>query len=315
MGGQSSSQQQQQTTTQPWAPTQGGLQDIISQIQGQMGNTGITPTETNAFNQLSANAAGGNPYAGQIAGYASNLLNGGGANAQAGNVSNALSTYQNQLAPWAQNIGDPSQNPALRAMLDTIRNDTSNSINSQFAGAGRDLSGINQQALARGIAQGEAPTLLNAQTQGLNAAGNLYNAGNTTAGILGQMNQTGLGNQGVGIDAAVQALQAGNYGPVHQLLIEAQRRGLPISNIGQLAQLLVPIAGLGGQSNSTASGTQQMSGAQQFATIAGGIGKLFGGGGGGGGMGSMFSMGGGAGAGGGAAAGAGGDELAAMALL
>ncbi len=55
---------------------------------------------------------------------------------------------------------------------------------------------------------------------------------------------------------------------------EAARRGIPVQALGLLAQIGIPIAGLGGQSSGTSTGTQQMSGAQQFATIAGGIGSM-----------------------------------------
>jgi len=278
MGGTSQQSQQSQTVSQPWQPAQGGLLNLINQIQGQMGNTGINPTEAGAFNQLQTNANAGNPYAGQIGGYANNLLGGGGANAQAGNVGDAYATLKGQLMPWASGaMGDPANNPALRQMLDVIGADTRNSINSQFAGAGRDLSGMNQQAIARGLAQGEAPVLLNAQQMGLGAANNLYNAGNTTSGILSGMNQTGLANQGVGVSAADQALQARNWGANQTLNIQQLMKSLPVNSIGALAQLLVPIAGLGGQTNSNASGSQTMSGAQQFGLLAGGLGSLFGG--------------------------------------
>jgi hypothetical protein len=274
MGGQSSQQQQSQTISQPWQPTQGALGGVIGQLGGAIPNTALNSSETGAFNTLLNNAAQGNPFAGGINSYVNSALAGGGANAQAGNVNNALSTYQNQLSPWVNNIGDPSQNPALRSMLDTILSDTTNSVNQQFAGAGRDLSGMNQQALARGIAQGEAPTLLNAQTQGLNAAGNLYNAGNTTAGILSGMNQQGFANQGTGLANSQAAIDANNYGPQQTLNLQNMIRGLPLQNLQQIAQLLVPIASLGGQTNSTSSGTQNMSGAQQFGLISGGIGSL-----------------------------------------
>jgi len=276
MGGTSSSQQQSQTISQPWAPAQPGLNNIIGQIGGQLGNTGVNATEQNAFNQLQTAANQGNPFAAPITSYASNLLSGGGANNQAGNLQSAYDAYKTALGPWASGaMADPSQNPALAAALQTINADTTNSINQQFAGAGRDLSGLNQQAIARGLAQGEAPLLLNAQQQGLTAAGNLYNAGNTTSGLLSGLNQQALANQGVGVPAAEQALEAQQYGPTQTLGIQSMLRNLPVSSIGQLAQLLVPIAGLGGQTNSTSSGTQTMSGAQQFGLIAGGLGSLF----------------------------------------
>src|SRR5882762_5900507 len=279
MGGTSSQEQQSQTVSQPWQPAQGGLLNLINQIQGQAGNTGINPTEQNAFGQLQSNAQGGYPYAGQLNSYVANLLGGGGANAQAGNVSGNLANYQNTLQPWASGaMGDPANNPALAQLLQTIRSDTTGAINQQFAGAGRDLSGMNQQAIARGLAQGEAPALLNAQQMGLSAAGSLYGAGNTTAGILSGLNQQGLANQGVGTAGIDQLLAAQNYTPQQTLAIQQAMRNLPIQNIGSLAQLLVPIAGLGGQTNSNASGSQTMSGAQQFGLLAGGLGSLFGGG-------------------------------------
>lgn len=272
MGGTSTGTQQQQTqgqtVSQPWAPTQGALQGILGQINGQIGNTTPTSTENNAFGQLASNANAGNPYAPQIGANATNLLNGGGANNFAAPTQAGYNQYSQQVMPWANgSMGDPSQNPALRSMLDTIRSDTSNQINGQFAAAGRDMSGLNQQALARGIAQGEAPVLLNAQTQGLNTAQNLYNAGNSTQGILAQLNQTSLGNQQAGVQGATDALSAQNYGPNQQLAVAAAQRNLPLSNIANINSLLLPIAGLGGQTNSTGSSTgntsQTMSGAQQ----------------------------------------------------
>jgi len=70
------------------------LQSILGQIGTGLDNTGLTAAETGALNTLQGNAAQGNPYAGQIGGYAQSLLNGGGANAQAGNVQGNLGTLQ-----------------------------------------------------------------------------------------------------------------------------------------------------------------------------------------------------------------------------
>jgi hypothetical protein len=115
-------------------------------------------------------------------------------------------------------------------MLDVIQNDVGNSVNSQFAAAGRDMSGANQQAYGRGIAQGYAPALMQAQQQGLQSAQDLYNAGNTTAGLLTGLNQTGLQNQGQGVDASTSALQARDSGANQLLNIGQQQRALPVSN-------------------------------------------------------------------------------------
>ena len=277
MGGQSSSTQTQQSQTAPWAATQPMLQSILGQIGTGLNNTGLTSAETGALNTLQGNAARGNPYAGQIGDYATSLLGGGGANAQAGNVQGNLSTLQGQLMPYANGsmIGN---NPALDAQLAQIRTDVGDSVNSQFAAAGRDFSGANQMAYGRGVAAGEAPVIAAQYNQDVanrfNAANALYNAGNTTAGTLSGMQQNYLANQGQGVTAAQSALDAQNYGANATLAEEAQRRGIPVQALSLLAQIGVPIAGLGSQSNGTTQGTQEMSGADQFSKIAGGIGSL-----------------------------------------
>ena len=279
MGGQSSSTQTQQSQTTPWTAAQPMLQGILSQLGTGLNNTGLTSAETGALNTLQGNASQGNPYAGQIGGYAQSLLNGGGANAQAGNVQGNLGAFQSQLAPYA-NGGMIGKNPALAAQLSQIQSDVANSVNSQFAAAGRDFSGANQMAYGRGVAAGEAPVIAAQYNQDvanqMNAANSLYNAGNTTANTLSGMQQNYLANQGQGVTAAQSALDAQNYGANATLAAEAQRRGIPVQALGLLAQIGTPIAGLGSQTNGTTNSTQQMSGAQQFATLAGGISNLLG---------------------------------------
>lgn len=279
MGGQSSSTQTQQSQTAPWAAAQPMLQSILGQIGTGLNNTGLTSAENRALDQLSQNAANGNPYAGRIDAYTQSLLNGGGANAQAGNVQSNFDALNNRLQPYASGsmIGN---NPALAAQLAQIQTDVANSVNSQFAAAGRDLSGANQMAYARGVAAGQAPVIVAQYNQDvgnqISAANALYNAGNTTAGTLSGMQQNHLANQGQGVSAAQSALDAQNYGANATLAAEAQRRGIPVQALGVLAQIGVPIAGLGSQSSGTTNTKQQMSGAQQFATLAGGIGSLLG---------------------------------------
>lgn len=82
MGGQSSSTQTQRSQTAPWEATQPMLQGIIDQLGTGLNNTRLTGAETSALDALQNNAARGNPYAGQIDGYARSLLSGGGADVQ-----------------------------------------------------------------------------------------------------------------------------------------------------------------------------------------------------------------------------------------
>lgn len=258
MGGGPVQQGTQQGTTQtsPWGPTGGDLRKIIGLIGGQMGNTGPTDAETNAFNQLASQYGAGNPYANAIGGAANGML--GGGQDFSGGVNDAYDQYSKQIMPWANgSMGDPSTNPALAAMLRTIQGDTANSVNGQFAAAGRDMSGMNSQAMARGLAQGEAPALLQAQQMGLTAAQNLNQAGNQRAGILSGLQQNKFANQQAGTGMAANALAANQWGQQGMLGNEAARRALPLSNIANLNSVLLPIAGLGGRSQSSGQTTQQ----------------------------------------------------------
>jgi len=277
MGGQSSSTQVQQSQTAPWEAAQPMLQGILGQLSAGLNNAGLTSAETGALNTLQSNAAQGNPFAGAIGSYANELLNGGGATNQAGAVNQNYLDYRNALTPYANGsmIGN---NPALAAQLAQIQTDVGNSVNAQFAAAGRDFSGANQQAYGRGVAAGQAPVIAAQYNQDVAnqraAQDTAYAAGNTNAGILSGLQQQGLNNKGQGAAAAQSALDAQNYGANATLAAEAQRRGIPVQALGLLAQIGVPIAGLGSQSSGTTQGTQQMSGAQQFGTIASGIGSL-----------------------------------------
>jgi Chaperone of endosialidase len=279
MGGQSSSTQTQQSQTAPWEAAQPMLQSILGQLGTGLSNTGLTGAETGALNTLQGNAARGNPYAGQVGDYTQSLFNGGGANAEAGNVRGNLDTLRGQLTPYA-NGGMVGNNPALAAQLAQIQTDVGSAVNGQFAAAGRDFSGANQMAYGRGVAAAEAPVIAAQYNQDvanqINAANALYNAGNTTAGTLSGMQQNYLANQGQGVSAAQSALDAQNYGANATLAAEAQRRGIPVQALGLLAQIGVPIAHLGTQSTANTTGTQELSGADQFSKIAGGISNIAG---------------------------------------
>lgn len=279
MGGQSSSSQTQSSTTAPWTQAQPALQGILGQLQPQIANSGLSGAESGAINQLTQNASGTNPYAGQIGANATNLLNGGGAQNQAGAVNQNYQNYYNQTNPLASNTNyDPTQAPGMQALLQSIQSDVGNSVNGQFAASGRDMSGMNQQTLARGISQGEAAPLLAQYNQNIQnqqgAAGNLYNAGNTNAGLLGGMQQQSNANGQAGTQAATNAFAAQNQNP--QALLQAQMMGqqIPAQNLGLLSQIGIPIAGLGSQSTGQSNTTATASGMTQFQQFMNGLGSL-----------------------------------------
>jgi hypothetical protein len=272
-----------ESTTAPWLAANPTLHGILSQINSGLSNTGVTGAENDALGRLTANAGRANPYEGQINGLVGNLLEGGGAMNQAGTINQAYQDYQRRLNPIAdgQNIG-PNGNPALKGYLDTIANDVQTRVNGMFAGAGRDLSGNNQGQLARGIAEGTAPILASQYNtdvgQMRSAADALYGAGNTTGGILTGLNQQGLANKqaGVGMSNFVGDQFANQQKQI--LEAEALRRGIPVQALGLLANIGIPIAGLGSQSTgkgtATSTGEHNMSGVDKFHKIADGFGKL-----------------------------------------
>jgi len=279
MGGQSSSTQTQSSTTAPWTQAQPALSGILSQLGTGLNNTGLTGAETGAINQLEQNAGQASQFAPQIKQYATDLLGGGGATDQSGAVNANYQRYVDQTNPLASNTNyDPYNTPGFKDALSTTIADITNGTNGQFAAAGRDFSGANSMALGRGIMQGVAPTIAAQYNQNVQnqqgAAGNLYQGGNTNAGILSGFQQQALANKGAGVTAAGAANDAANAGANATLQAEAQRRGIPVQALGLLAQIGIPIAGLGSQSTGQSQGTQQMSGADQFAKIAGGVSNL-----------------------------------------
>ena len=282
MGGKSETKQTQSSTTAPWETAQPALKGILDQLTGNLGNTGVTGAESGALTNIVNNAnTASSTYAPMAADFAKTLLSGGGATDQSGNVNANYQRYVDQTNPLASNTNyNPYDTPGFKDALSTTIADITNATNGQFAAAGRDFSGMNSQTLGRGIMQGVAPTIANQYNQNVQnqqgAAGNLYNAGNTNAGILAGLQQQKLANQGQGITAAGQATDMANAGSNATLAAEAQRRGIPVQALGLLAQIGIPIAGLGSQSQGTATGEKQDSLSTQIGQILGGAGSFLG---------------------------------------
>jgi hypothetical protein len=280
MGGTSKQTSTQQSETSPWAPAQDTLKGIIGQINSYLPQTGLTGAQSGALSTIEQNASNVGQYAPAVQDYTKNLLNGGGAMNQAGNINNAYQQYYNQTNPLASNTNyNPYDTAGFKDAISTTIADITNSTNGQFAAAGRDFSGANSQTLGRGIMQGVAPTIAAQYNQNVQnqqgAAGNLYNAGNTTGGLLSGLQQQDLANRGAGVSAISAGQDALNSGAYNTLAAEAQKLGIPLQNLGLLSQIGIPIAGLGGTSSGTGTQTNQMSGAQQFGLISGGVGNLF----------------------------------------
>ena len=278
--GTSKQQTTQESKTAPWEPAQPLLQGILGQLQTALPNTGLTGAENTAITGATNNAYDWTKqYAPQIGSYATSLLNGGGATDQAGNVNQNYLDYKANTQGLASNTNyDPRSTPGMSDLISTLTGDITQGVNGQFAAAGRDFSGANSQALGRGLTQGLAPVLLDQYNRNRDAqqgaAGNLYSAGNTNAGILSGLQQQKLANQGQGVNAAGAAMDANNAGYNATMQAEAQKRNAPLQNLSLLASLGIPIAGLGGQSTGTSNTTKTASPLEQAMQV-GGIFKSF----------------------------------------
>jgi hypothetical protein len=254
---QTQQQQTQQTKTDPWAPAQPLLQQILGNLGGQ--STAVTPEQQAALAKWQT-GAGAIPGFGTEATGAVQKLFGTSTEPQRGLLSEAYGKYRQTLDPYSSpDYLDPYKTPGFSDALKTAGGDITKRIQSQFAAAGRDFSPDYVQTLSRGLGQAYAPTIANqynanvAAQQG--AAGAEFGAGGQTAG-----GEAGLLQQEQ--EGWIRGLQASGllpqlYTAPGQAAYEAAGAsyGQPYQNIYQQLQGVLPIAGLGGSSFGTGTGT------------------------------------------------------------
>ncbi|KRR21912.1 hypothetical protein [Bradyrhizobium retamae] len=279
MGGTSKSSQTQTQQLAPYDPAKEGLQGILSGITSMVPQAGLSGKASGALDTIESNAANASStFSPAITSGTLGLLNGGGATANDSAIKQNFADYKGLLSSTASgaNVGN---NEALKAQLDQIRTDVTDQTNGMWAAAGRDFSPGNFQALARGVAAGQAPVIAaqyNADAdRALGAASAIYGAGNTTYGLLNGTNAAANENFTNGVGTAGKAIDASNYGANAALQAEAQRFGIPASQYATLLGSLAPVAAQFGQNTGHSEGEQTMSGAQQFAMIAQGLGSLW----------------------------------------
>lgn len=300
-----------QTTTQnsrsePWAPTQGLLNNLIGTIgtqyggapmnaggggmsgmpgnipaglpaskQGLLGgqtgggfDVGLTGAQSGALDTLAGNAQNAGRYAPQIGQLANDLFAGG--TDRTGQVQGNLDQYNSRLSPYIGMDTNPYSNEAFTKFTSGLQSDLTDSLKSQYAGAGYSptSSGDYGQQLGQGIAKGVAPAWMQAyyNNEGMKrgAIDASYGAGNQTAGMLSTLDQTALGNRMQGAGVGQAQISAENAPAMQQLMVEAQRRGIPIQNIAQLSSLIVPMAQLGQQQSGTSETQTQIPMGQQL---------------------------------------------------
>lgn len=279
MGGTSTTSQTQSSSLAPYSAASTGLNGIIGSLTNMVPSAGsLNSTQTGAINQMVGNSTSQPNYAPQISSGTLGLLNGGGATNNDSAISSNLGTLNSQLGATASgaNIG---ANSALTPELNQIGTNATNAANSSWAAAGRSGSPGQAYATGQGVAAAEAPVIASQyNTDVANqtaAATDLYNAGNSTYGMLNNDQATANQNFTNGVGTVSSGITAENAAPTATLNAESQYFGIPASQLTTLLGAISPVAAQFGTQNGTASGTSTMSGAQQFATIASGIGSLW----------------------------------------
>lgn len=279
MGGTSTSKSTQTSQLAPYDPASGSLNGILSGINSLVPQAGtLSSGQQGAINQVVSNANGQPNYNPAIASGTTGLLNGGGAQSNDAAISNNLGMLQNGIVGQTASGANIGNNTALKAQLDTAAADTSQGINSSWAAAGRDGSPGNAQAVARGVAQAQAPIIASQYNQdvqnALNAGSTLYSAGNTTAGLLNGTQSTANSNFTNGIGAVSSGLNAENAAPTATINALAQQFNIPASQLTTLLGSVSPVAAQFGTNNGSSTSESTMSPVQQFALLASGLGSM-----------------------------------------
>jgi hypothetical protein len=266
--------QNQSSQTNPWAATIPSLQNLIQQISG--GGAPLTSAQSGALTQLQQEG-GALPNFGAAGTNAVNNLFTSSTAPQVGMLGDAYKQFQSATSPYLNsNYTNPYTNPALSSALGTMNQDITNQVNSEFAAAGRTGSPANTQALARGLAQGEGGLLTGEYNtlvgQQQNAIGSVLPAATGTAGAITGQQQVPLTNALSGISAAGAVPGLWTQPGQTNLGIAETAQQMPWQNMQMPYGMLTGLAGLGGQSTGTNTGTSTTSQPINPWTTAAGLG-------------------------------------------
>ena len=281
--GTSNTQFNQNTQQSPWAPIIGGLlggaapPTILPNGQDSVANQGLYDR---VLNNIDAQLGGpsnvqneallqGNLDSG-LGGYTPQLPNfGPAAGKVAGDLLSNSSPINSPLMKYLDpNYLNPMTAPGMQPYLQSLQNQITNNVNGMFASAGRSLSPANSTALAYGLTSGMAPTILGQYNTDVGQQMAAINALRTNYGA------------GLGAAAAQPQLQ---MLPSQTMLQQAnQDTYLPVQDTALAESLLMPFAGLGGQTNTQGTSATQTATTSTPSVLSqiGQISGLFGGGGG-----------------------------------
>lgn len=227
---------------------------------------------TGDFQRLAQTAEGQAPGAFNMANMAYGMARAtGNPMDRSGYVTDAYSGLQDNLGGYARgDYVDPMKNEQIRAMLAQVGDDAAGRINAMFAGAGRDMSGANQQSVARGVTQAQLPLMLDQynrqQSNQMNAASMLYGAGRDTSSTLSNLDQANAAQRATAAQIGATGAGIANTG-VNMLNAGAGMRGMGADVLQGSVAARNTGTGMLGQ------GVNQATGAANLGTIAANLNK------------------------------------------
>lgn len=271
---QQTQQQTQASKTDPWAPAQPALMDLLKRYGGM--STDVTGGQSQALASLTGAASGIPNFGNAATGTLANLW-GSDTSPQVGMLTGAFNQLNNNIGGTASGAElDPYNTPGFSDAINTMTNDITNKVKGVYAGSGRDPSGAGSFAgsLGRGLTQGISPTIAaqfnqNKQNQ-LGAANTLFGAGGTTAGGITQQQQVPLTNAMQALGLIPAATNAYTAPATAQLGAANTAYSQPWTNLQSLLGPLMGIAGLG-QSSSGTSNTVNTTPQNTMSNILGGV--------------------------------------------
>jgi hypothetical protein len=271
-----------QAQSDPWDVAIPYIQQVLGKAGSAMSTTptGPTPDQIAAANEIKTTAKAGHPFTDAIKGVATDLFE---TESRSPAVEAGYADFDARVKDTADGKNlDILNNPHLQAMLQLVGDNASEAVEGRFASAGRDFSGYEGRAIAKGVADAQTPLLLDQfnREQGRTdaAARDIYGANKdtqTTAAALDEMREK---LRIAGIDVGQAGVDASLWGPETILKVEEMLKAMPAEDMKRWAEIFFPAGQLGSQESGTSQTKSSKWGVsaslKDVGTVATAIGSL-----------------------------------------
>lgn len=246
-------------TTRMYDPAKGAIDSSLGMLAGIDPNLTVDEKGALSSMQQTAGDQAGN-FNPQIADASSYMLGGAGFGEGNEKINQAYGDSTSALQHYTQGKHMDLNDPTLNQLLTHVKDDISNNVGAQFAGAGRSMSGAHAGQVARGLSAGMAPILFsylqNGQDRQIGAANSMMGNAIGASGAQGANEQGRL----AAMTAAPGMLNA-QYAPYERMLEGAQYgRSAPLNTISQIMGTAMQPASAFSSTFGSSRGNQQEQG-------------------------------------------------------